>query len=236
MTEPHDTQASAGHDATGDGPVAYDPSVMIGNVTEVPTVLVWYRRPWVLATAAVLVVLIACVLVDLPHNTSTSEDTRAETTLMNEINTDLAPCDYAVQEAFTIYTSLKDGSLTPGDRARVPTLLREDQTACSFTSQPIYDLSSMQPAGTDAGKSIGQVDSQVTTWTTSDALAAIEDIQNIYTGTGVTAATADLAKQQRLLASDRAKAMVAFQTAERQLGNAHLPQLVVPVLPRLPGT
>lgn len=241
MTDAHDSQeagpaGSGGPEGAGEGAGRYDPSTMMGNVTEAPTVLVWYRRPWVLATAAVVVVLLAAVLVDLPHHTSISEDTRAETGLMNQINTDLAPCGYAVQEAFTIYTSLKDGTLTPADRVRVPALLRDDQTACSFTSQPIYDLSSMQPAGTDAGKSVGQVDSQVTTWTTSDALAAIEDIQNIYAGSGTAATTADLTKQQGLLASDRARAIEEFQTAERQLGNAHLPPVNLPVLPRLPGS
>jgi len=228
MTDPTETSPPG-------SPDSYDPSRMIGNVTDPPTTLVWYRRPWVLATGVVLVVLIACVLVDLPHNTSTSEDTKAETSLMNQINSDVAPCVYAVQESFTIYADLKAGSLTSGDRVRVPALLRDDQTACSFTSQPIYDLSSMQPTGTDAGKSVGQVDSQVTTWATSDALAAIEDIQNITTGSGTAAAAGDLAKQQHLLASDRAHALVQLQTAERLLGNAHLPPLNLPSLPPLPA-
>lgn len=214
----------------------YDPSTMIGNLPDAPVRLPWYRRPWVLAMIGVVVVVGASVAVDLPRNTTIPDDVAAQTTLMNQINTDIAPCGFAVQESFSLYTDMKAGSLTPSDRVRVPALLRDDQTACSFTSSPIFELSSIQPSGTTAGKSIGQVVSQVTLWATSDALSAIEDIQSIYSGTDNAATVADLSKQERLLAADRASAITDDQTAERILNGARLPAPNLPALPHLTGT
>ena len=98
---------------------------------------------------------------------------------MQQINDDIAGCAYGVKETFTIYQDEKKGSLTPSDRAETPSMLRDDQTACSFTSSEIYDLSNVEGTGTPAGKNIGDVVNVVTLWATSDALGAIEDIQTL---------------------------------------------------------
>ena len=63
-------------------------------------------------------------------------------------------------------------------------MLRDDQSACSFTSSSIYDLSNVEGTGTPAGKDINQVVNVATIWATSDALAAIEDIQTLSTDPG----------------------------------------------------
>jgi hypothetical protein len=227
MSDAPDTDDQAGQ---------YDPSVMAGSTPGQPIKLNWYRRPWFLVTAGVAAVIVASVIVDLPHPTSTAEDVAAETGLVKQVNTDITPCAYGLGESFTIYKEMKANTLTASDRVRVPALLRDDQTACSFTSQSIYDLSSIQPSGTNAGKSIGQLISLATTWSTSDALAAIEDIQTIDAGSGTAATTADLYKQERLLTSDRAQALAQLATADRLLGNVHLPTPNLPVLPKLPGS
>lgn len=221
---------------TENPPAVYDPGNMVGNVTLEPIKLVWYRRPWVLASAAVAIVVLASVAVDLPQHTSVAQDAGDQTKLINEINGDLAPCAYGVSEVFTLYGEMKAGTLTPSDRVRVPALLRDDQTACSFTSGPIFNLSSIQTSGTQAGQKIGAFDNQATLWATSDALAAIEDIQNIYSGTNTTKASRDLVKQQQLLASDRTKAADDIQAAESMLGGAHLPGPALPALPNLSRT
>jgi hypothetical protein len=216
--------------------VPYDPSSMVGNATQKPVKLVWYKRPWVLVTFGVVVIVAASVAVDLPRHTTVAEDVSAETSLMNQINGDIGGCGYAIQETFTIYQDLKAGSLTSADRSRTPKLLRDDQTACSFTSNAIYDLTNnIQTSGTTAGKSIGQALDVATLWTTSDALAAIEDIQKIYAGTATPATVADLSQQERLLATDRAKAVVDVQAAEAAL-HAHLPAPNLPTQPHLTGT
>jgi len=45
-----------------------------------------------------------------------------------------------VNESFKIYNEDVSGKLTPSDLAEVPTLLTGDETACSFASEPVYDL------------------------------------------------------------------------------------------------
>ncbi len=197
---------------------------------------VWYRRRWVLVTAGVVAVVVISVLVDLPRPTTVPQDISAQASVMNEVNGDVAGCAYAVRETFTIYQDMKTGALSASDRSQVPTLLRDDQTACSFTNSSIFDLSSVEPPGSPAGKKIGQTVNVVTLWATSDALAAIEDVQALDGNTGSATTVADLAKQERLLAVDRAQAIGYVRAADRSLGGAHLPMPNLPDLPHLIGT
>ena len=57
--------------------------------------------------------------------------------------------------------------------------MSDDQTACSFTNEDIFDLTGIQVPGTPAGKQLGQMVATATLWTTSDALRAIEDVQTL---------------------------------------------------------
>ena len=196
---------------------------------------VWYKRPWVLWTAAVVVVVAASVVIDLPGRTTTGQDTAAQTSLVNEINGDISGCVFAVRETFAIYQDMKAGTLTPSDRSQVPKMLRDDQTACSFTSNAIFNLSSVEVPGSPAGKQIQQLVGADTLWATSDALAAIEDIQALYGNQGGPATIVDLSKQQRVLARDRALAIGYVDVADKTLG-AKLPMPNLPVLPHLAGT
>ena len=76
---------------------------------------------------------------------------------MSEVNTDLAPCALAIHQAVGIWNLQAAHELTPADRAPTPGLLGDDQSACSFTSEYIYDLSDVQVPGTPAGKDLGQL-------------------------------------------------------------------------------
>jgi len=206
-----------------------------GVVVRAPGRPVWYRRPWVLTVAAVAVVVAASVVVDLPGKTTAAQDAATQTTLMNEINGDLSGCAYAVRETFTIYQDSRTGGLTASDRSRAPKLLLDDQTACSFTSNAIFNLSTVEVPGSPGGKSIQQVVSASTLWATSDALAAIEDIQALDTGPSSASKIADLSKQEAMLAKDRALAYGYVEAADRTLG-AKLPMPAIPNLPHLIGT
>jgi hypothetical protein len=212
-----------------------DPFTIGAIIAQTPEKPVWYRRGWVLATAAVAAVVIASVAVDLPSHTTTSTDTADQTSVMQQINTDVAPCSYGVKETFMIYQDLKEGSLSSSDQAEAPAMMRDDQTACSFTSSTIYDLSNVEGTGTPAGKNIGDVVNVATLWTTSDALGAIEDIQTLSTDPTDASALANLSKQEAALARDRAQADAYVTAADRILG-AHLPMPDLPSLPHLSGT
>jgi hypothetical protein len=212
-----------------------DPFTIGAVIAQTPEKPVWYKRAWVLASAAVAAVVIASVVVDLPSHTTVATDTADQTGIMQQINTDVAPCSYGVKETFLIYQDLKKGSLTSSDQAEAPSMMRDDQTACSFTSSTIFDLSNVEGTGTPAGKNIGNVVNVVTLWATSDALGAIEDIQTLSTDPGNAATIANLSKQEVALARDRAQAG-AYVTAADRILKAHLPMPDLSNLPRLPGT
>ena len=156
----------------------------------------WYRRGWVLVAAAVTVLVAASVLVDLPTSTTPATDTSDQAAVMKQINSAIAGCSFAAKETFFIYHGLQTRALSAADVAESPSMLRDDQEACSFTSSSIYDLSNVEGTGTPAGKDINQVTVVTTTWATSDALAAIEDIQTLTNDRKNTTALNDLRKRE----------------------------------------
>jgi hypothetical protein len=215
-----------------DTPLPSDPFTLEGIIAQ-PTVRpVWYKRGWVLASAAVAALVVASVLVDLPSHTTVATDTADQTAIMKQINTAIAGCSYGVKETFTIYQDQRAGSLSASDRALTPSMLRDDQSACSFTSSSIYDLSNVQGTATPAGKNVGQVVDVATLWATSDALAAIEDIQTLWTNPTDAPALADLPKREVALAKGRTQADDYVVAADRIL-HASIPMPDMPVLPTL---
>jgi hypothetical protein len=213
-------------------PLPNDPFTMEGIIAQPRVKPVWYRRGWVLASGVVAALVVASVLVDLPSHTTVATDTADQTAIMQQINTGLAGCSFGVKETFTIYQDQRAGSLTASDRALTPSMLRDDQSACSFTSSSIYDLSNVQGTATPAGKDIGQVVNVATLWSTSDALAAIEDIQTLWTDPTNAQTLADLRKRQAALAKDRTQADDYVAAADRIL-HASLPMPDMPELPAL---
>ena len=210
----------------------HDPFTLEGIIAQEPERPVWYKRGWVLVTAAVVALIVASVLVDLPTNTTRSTDTADQTAVMKQINSALAGCSYGVKETFTIYQHQRAGTLSAADRSLTPSMLRDDQTACSFTSSSIYDLSNVQGTGTPAGKNIGLVVNVATLWATSDALAAIEDVQTLSTDPTNTKAISDLPERESALAQGRAQAFGYVLAAEHIL-HAQLPKPDMPELPKL---
>jgi len=222
MTAPSDDPTAASH------PVP--PANVPGGTAPSEDRPVWYKRTWVIVTAAIVAVVGASILVDLPRPVSNAEDVASQTASLKEINTDLGPCGYAIKETFLIRQDQLAGTLTPTDRTSATKMLLDDQTACSFTNGSIFDLTNnIQVQDTAAGKYIDRMLSISTTWATSDALAAVEDIQYLYLHPGDAARTADLAKQEQLLAQDRAQAFGDVQQADlilhTHLADPNLPEL-----------
>jgi hypothetical protein len=193
---------------------------------------VWYKRTWVLVTAAIVVVIGASILIDLPRPVSNAEDVASQTASLKEINTDVAGCGYAVKETFLIHQHQLAGTLSPSDHTSATKMLFDDQTACSFTNSRIFDLTNnIQVQDTSAGKYIDRMLSISTTWVTSDALAAVEDIQFLYLHPGDPVKIRDLAAREKQLTIDRNQAILYVQQASSIL-HAELPP---PNLPALPG-
>jgi len=211
-------------------PVPGPPAVGAAPTDDAVVRQVWYKRTWVIVTTAIIVVVGASILIDLPRPLSNAEDVTSQNASLKEINTDLAPCGYALQETFLIRHDQVSGTLTQADRTSATKMLLDDQMACSFTNSSIFDLTNnIQVQDTAAGKYVDRMLSTATTWATSDALAAVEDIQYLYLHPGDPAKTADLRKQVQLLAQDRAEAFGDIQQADTIL-HTHLSDPNIPTL------
>jgi hypothetical protein len=201
-----------------------------------PAAVPLWRRHRGLAIAAVCaVILVITVLTDLPTSTSRADDVAAERSVMTEVNSDLAPCAYAVNQAVGIWNLEAAHQLTAADRAPTPGLLSDDQSACSFTSEGIYDLANIDVPGTPAGKHVGQVIGIATLWTTSDALGAIEDVQTLMSKPHDSAARAGLAREEAELASDRRQALAQQADADHLLAT-HLAPVDMPAVAPSPSS
>jgi hypothetical protein len=190
----------------------------------------WYkRRAWLISAALVAVVAVT-VLTDLPQHNSRAGQITDDTSVMSQVNTDIGPCSYALGESLTIYHDLNAQTLTPSQVHQVPGLLEDDQNACSFTDDSIYQLSTIDIPGSASGKYIGQVVNTVTLWATSDALAAIEEIQTIDANPADTTARSRLGHFEQVLTHDRAQAESELGAADSLL-QTHLPALDLAQVP-----
>jgi hypothetical protein len=191
----------------------------------------WLRHRRLAIAAAVLVIAVITVLTDLPTPTSRASDIAAERSVMSEVNSDLQPCAYAIHQALGIWALQADHRLSTAERAPTPGILSDDQSACSFTSQSIYDLTTnIQTPGTAAGKELGNVIATATLWSTSDALRAIEDVQTLMNDPNDAAVVRDLSKEESVLASDRRTALAQENAADRDL-NTQLQPVDLPPVP-----
>jgi hypothetical protein len=188
---------------------------------------IWQRHRGLAIAAAALIILLITVLTDLPTSTSRAEDISAERSVMTEVNNDLAPCAFALNQAVGIWNLEAAHQLTAADRAPTPGLLGDDQSACSFTSEGIFDLSNIEIPGTPAGKRLGQMVGIATLWTTSDALKTIEDVQTLMTNPNDVAARQNLTAEEGQLASDRRDALADEAGADHLLAT-HLATVDMP--------
>lgn len=200
------------------------------------TKAVWYRRPWFLIVVVVIVAIAVSVVSDLPHAVSKSEDAAQQNGTITLINTDIAPCVYALHESFLIYNRLRSGTLSAENLQQAPNLVTQDQASCTLASGPIYDLTNnIQPVDTAAGKKIDAMYSVVITWTTNDAKDAIYDIAMALKQPTNRRWVRDLTVRQRYLAQDRARINQLVAEASRLVG-VQLKSVNVPLLAPLLGT
>lgn len=186
----------------------------------------WYRRRGVLLAAGIAAIVAVTVVSDLPQHQSRTVQVSAALGVLKEVNADVGPCAYALHEAVLISGDLRSGQLTASQRGQVPGLLRDDQAACSFTDDSIYQLSTIEVPGTAAGKTLGALVNTVTLWATSDALAAIEQIQAQSTHRPGTAQPARLRPIEVQLARDNAEASSQLTAAGTEL-HTTLPALAL---------
>jgi hypothetical protein len=215
--------------------VPFDPASMPTSSLGIAKA-VWYRRPWVIATLSLVVIIAISVVTDLPRPITKAEDAASQNASIKVMNTDLAECTFAAKESFHFYNMNVTGKLTQSNLALMPKLLNDDETACSFAGQPVYDLTNnLQVDDTKAGLHIDRAKNDVQTWMTDFALASIRDIQKLFKHPGDVATIRNLAYQERQLGVQREKVLSDEALADGVLG-LNLRALKIPVLPHLIGT
>jgi len=183
-------------------------------------------------TAVVLIVAVgASILSDLPTHATPAQRAREVATVVRQINTDLHACVFAASQSFTIYRQITAGTFPPGDRALVPRYLSDDQQACSFEDQSIYSVSTITIPNISAGSDLTALVKAVLEWSTSDAVGAIVDIETLVKSPHDARVLRDLAKRERMLASDRALAEHDLRAADRTVGTEPIPNVALPALP-----
>ncbi len=198
---------------------------------------VWYRRPWVLVTAVVVLVVAVSVITDLPHPISGSQDVGDQNSAIREINSDLQTCSFSIKEAFSFYRKEVAHQIDSSNfNLALKTLLPEDAQSCSFVSSAMTDMTgNLQIVDTTAGKQIEKMRLAIVRWINHDARYAINDIIVLFTHPGNTKTLANLALQENYLAEDHQSALNYLAAADAALG-VTLVNLKLPTLDRLPGT
>lgn len=191
-----------------------------------------WKRTGLPIVAAVAIVVASAVIIDLPSPPSLAGERSAATSVIGEVNSDVTPCAFGVGEAATLWRDVRRGSLSAAERAKVPGLLQDDADACSFTSGNINDLSDIDEPGTGIGKYLAQVVAVAETWTTSDALGAIDDVIDLTSApspAGARSATRDLVTRNGYLSADRRAARAALADASNAV-HGGIPTLAIPVV------
>jgi len=207
-----------------------DPARPHSEAPGIPPKPPWYRRRMVLAVAVIAVLLVITVITDIPEHSSLKDQAKTERAVLKAVDVDIHPCTFSIQQAFTLYSDGRNPTVPASTRVRIPRLMATDAAACSFSNSTVLGLSTITEPGSTAGHDMGDAVSTVTLWVTSDALAAIDQLELLNSNPHDAKARADLDKEERLLASDRAKADADVAAVNRQL-HSHLP---APALPRLP--
>jgi hypothetical protein len=197
---------------------------------------VWFRRPWFLVTLGAVVVIGISVITDLPHPVTKPEDISQQNAVIKQINGDTAACVYAVRESYSFYRESLAHSLAASNLPTVKNYLLEDQTACSFASGPVYDMTNnIEPIDTTAGKQVDAAYAATVKWITYDGVGVIFNIRKYFAGNTSPAVIAAITKYENLLAQDRASEISDVANASSLLGTT-LTAINIPSLPMLPGT
>ncbi len=197
---------------------------------------IWYRRPWFMATVGIVLVVAISVVTDLPRHVTNAQDISQQNAVIKQINGDTAPCVFALKESFSFYRSERNHTLLAANLPVVKNYLLEDQTACSFASGPVYDMTNnIQPIDTAAGKKVDSAMAATVKWITYDAVGAIVAIRNYFGSTPFHLSDQKLSQSENSLAIDHATIVNDLSAASSLLGHALTP-INIPTLPRLPGT
>jgi hypothetical protein len=198
--------------------VNYDPASMATSSLSTQKAI-WYKRPWFLITVAIVMVVAISIVSDLPRHITVAQDTAAQNSAMKQINIDIKPCTFGLQEAVGFYHREQSSHLTAGQMKVITTYLVSDQTVCSFAGPSMSQLTNnLQLVDTPAGKYLEKMRAETVTWMDSDANGVIYDIWYLSTHHSTAKILTDLQRRISFLAQDRQVALADLASADAILG------------------
>lgn len=197
----------------------------------------WYKRPWLLVTVVILLVIGVSIVTDLPHHITPAQDTGDQNSAVRQINFDVKTCNYSLTEAFHFYRLDLEKKMSPSNfKLALDTYLPQDRQSCSFVSSALTDMTgNLQIVDTTAGKQIEKMRLTVVRWIDHDAQNAIKDIIILFSHPGDTKALRDLSIEENYLAQDNQTALGYLGRANALLG-VTLVKLKLATPARIPGT
>lgn len=176
----------------------------------------WYVRRAMLAGAVVVALIAVAVITDIPTRENHSQRVSDARGFLSEAYGYLDSCNVALTEAFSIGAQVASHRLTAADLFRVPDLLRDDNIACSYTNDDVFQLASMTIPRSlvDSNKFA----TAVLSWIVPDAYGVTNALITLTSKPGNPAASAELRKYDARLTADRATAERTLAAMEHQLG------------------
>jgi hypothetical protein len=184
----------------------------------------WWRHPAFLLGVGVAIVVAASVASDFPVSASHSDTVASVRSFVQEIETDVGPCSYAMGESWQLYQADISGSATATERGEIPRLLNDDLDTCSYLEDDIVDLAGIAIPGAPVGINLRALSNAALAWVDPDALGAITDIFTLVTSPGSPSSLKDLPRREAALVKDRATALQLLAGASLSL-HAPLPAL-----------
>ena len=214
--------------------VEYDPASMTISSLSTQKAF-WYKRPWFLITVAIVIVVAISIVTDLPRHITVVQDVAAQNSAMKQINVDIKPCTFGLQEASGFYHREKTSHLSVSQMNVITTYLVSDQTVCSFAGPSMSELTNnLQIVDTPAGKYLEKMRAETVTWMDSDANGVIYDIWYLSTHRGTAKTLTDLKRRIAFLAQDRQIALAYLADADAALGTT-LTMLNLPTVSPIAG-
>ena len=186
------------------------------------------RTPrWMLAAGVVLVA--GLTLAALPHHPSTSQRVTDLRGAMQTMNADIESCAGGVSESLTALQEIQSGA--SHDTKTAVSIATTGAANCSpANSMPMDDLVQYQPPESLASFHLDQTVNDLVTWGFPDAQRVQTDVATVLiarTPSAVSAATAQLHRDQRVLDAERATIDAMINAASKSLSAGVAP----PTLP-----
>jgi hypothetical protein len=185
------------------------------------------RTPrWMLAGAAVLVAGLA--LAAIPHRPSTAQRAADLRGMVHDLNTDIESCAGGVNDSLTALREIQSGA--SHDVKTAVNIATTGAANCSpANSTPMDDLVQYQPPGSLASFHLDQTVNDLVTWGFPDAQRVQTDVATLLTAStpsAISAATAQLRRDQGVLDAQRATIYAMINAASRSLSaDVKLPPL-----------